>query len=109
MIFLFLIASIVKSTNKSTRARALGKSGDYSIRLAASLRVFLGMNIMFSLFAYGLSGYEWYFMAGLSEVLDRMTTGQAQSRGCISRGLRNSPGVRNATGEGVRDSGCEVS
>ena len=31
------------------------------------------MNVTFSLASYGLSGYEWYLMAGLSAILARLS------------------------------------
>jgi putative inorganic carbon (HCO3(-)) transporter len=54
------------------RCRAARATGLVS-RLTDSLQIFLIMNIMFSLASYGLSGYEWYLMAGLSTVVTRLS------------------------------------
>jgi O-antigen ligase len=42
------------------------------LRLVPALQVFLGMNILFSLASYGLSQYDWYFTAGLTDVVTRL-------------------------------------
>jgi len=42
------------------------------LRLVPALQVFLGMNILFSFASYGLSQYDWYFTAGLTEVVARL-------------------------------------
>jgi O-antigen ligase len=41
--------------------------------LVPALQVWFGMNVLFSLASYGLSSYDWYLMAGLIEVVDRLT------------------------------------
>jgi putative inorganic carbon (HCO3(-)) transporter len=40
--------------------------------LVPALQVFIGMNILFSFASYGLSSYEWYLSAGLTEVIVRL-------------------------------------
>jgi O-antigen ligase len=41
--------------------------------LVPALQVWFGMNVLFSLASYGLSSYDWYMMAGLIEVVYRLT------------------------------------
>jgi O-antigen ligase len=41
--------------------------------LVPALQVWFGMNVLFSLASYGLSSYDWYLMAGLIEVVYRLT------------------------------------
>jgi putative inorganic carbon (HCO3(-)) transporter len=41
--------------------------------LVAALQVWFGMDLLFSLASYGLSSYDWYMMAGLIEVVHRLT------------------------------------
>ena len=41
--------------------------------LVPAVQVFIGMNVLFSFASYGLSSYEWYLTAGLTEVLGRLT------------------------------------
>jgi hypothetical protein len=38
-----------------------------------ALQVLIGMNLLFSFASYGLSMYDWYLMAGLTEVLVRLS------------------------------------
>jgi len=47
-------------------------------RLRQVLVVWLAMNLLFSLASYGLSSYEWYFLAGLCDVLVRLAGRPAQ-------------------------------
>ena len=42
------------------------------INLSDALQVFFIMNLAFSLFSYGLSGYAWYLMAGFSVVMIKL-------------------------------------
>lgn len=71
-----LIFSTVRSTAETLRAfHASSLRATFPARVAASLQVFLAMNLLFSLASYGLTSYEWYLMAGLSEVLARMAHG----------------------------------
>ncbi len=69
-IFLALITAIARGTVVAARATVqTDGSHGFLNRLALSLQVFLGMNLLFSLASYGLTSYEWYLMAGLSEAL----------------------------------------
>jgi O-antigen ligase len=72
-ILLALIASIARNvlgTIRQLRLRA--DKRPLLLRTADGLQVFLGMNLLFSMASYGLTSYEWYLTAGLSEVLARL-------------------------------------
>jgi O-antigen ligase len=48
-------------------------------RLVPALFVWLGMNLFFSWASFGLSGYEWYFTAGLVDTTLRLTADAARA------------------------------
>ena len=50
-------------------------------RLVPALQVFVGMNILFSFASYGLSSYDWYFAAGLTEVVRPASAAERGFRG----------------------------
>jgi len=54
------------------RAPALERAGD-------ALLLFFVMNLLFSLASYGLTSYEWYFLAGLTQVLTQLRTRPSES------------------------------
>ncbi len=67
------LASTIRNTLETLRVlRASSLGLTFTARVAASLQVFLAINLLFSLASYGLTSYEWYFMAGLSEVVARL-------------------------------------
>jgi O-Antigen ligase len=49
------------------------------LRTGNALQVFMVMNVIFSLASYGLTSYEWYFLAGLTEILTRLVNRTLQS------------------------------
>jgi putative inorganic carbon (HCO3(-)) transporter len=70
--FVRVLFSTLRSMVINVRSR---HSADvYEGRLATALQVWMGMNLLFSFAAYGLSGYEWYLAAGLTIALDRLST-----------------------------------
>jgi putative inorganic carbon (HCO3(-)) transporter len=73
-IFLATIWSILKDLRASlVQMKAVASGGSpIVLRLMDALQVWLSMNILFSFASYGLSSYEWYFAAGLAEVLRRI-------------------------------------
>jgi O-antigen ligase len=74
--FLAAIAANVARTGRVLRAKA--NPDPLDVRLWLSLRMWLWMNLIFSFASYGLSEYEWYFAAGLSEVLRRGVAARGQ-------------------------------
>jgi len=75
-IFMGLLASIVATVVSAIRRTGEPHgSGELLFRANLALQVWLGMNIVFSFFSYGLSRYEWYFAAGLANALTLLSTG----------------------------------
>jgi putative inorganic carbon (HCO3(-)) transporter len=60
-------------TGLRTIGRGLRDAPPIVHALVPALQVWFGMNVLFSLASYGLSSYEWYMMAGLIEVVHRLT------------------------------------
>ncbi len=72
-IFLYFIWSLGSRLRAVVRqVRATLDAQVYEAKLATALQVWVGMNVLFSFAAYGLSEYEWYFAAGLTAALDRI-------------------------------------
>jgi putative inorganic carbon (hco3(-)) transporter len=79
-VFLGLMAAILSSLRR-TRLQ-LGQAHDpppLLVRLTDALQVWVAMNIVFDLASYGLSGYEWYFAAGLTDAVARLTVATARA------------------------------
>ncbi len=72
-------------------------------RLVAALEVVLGMNILFSFASFGLSGYEWYLTAGLTDVVVRLAPQAAPvtEDPPVVRSFEPLPGVHLAAAERV--------
>jgi O-antigen ligase len=62
-VFLSLIYLIFKNFIAEKR------DNNYIIAIKRALFIFASMNIFFGLASYGLSSYEWYFIAGLSVIV----------------------------------------
>lgn len=74
VIFLLFIKSIITDFILSNRTLKTNFGGSvFLIKIVDAMQVWLGMNILFSLFSYGLSRYAWYLFAGLSVVLVRLS------------------------------------
>jgi putative inorganic carbon (HCO3(-)) transporter len=72
-LFLVLQVTVTRSVAKTLSALKLRESSsDFLVRFSMALQAWLWMNLFFSFASYGLSSYEWYFIAGLSEVLRRL-------------------------------------
>ena len=69
IVFLFTVAKTVNQTLREFRESGINTGLYY--RLSLAVQVWFGMNILFSFASYGLSSYEWYFLAGLAELLRR--------------------------------------
>ena len=69
--FMVVLARDLWGHRREWRARAraptLERTGD-------ALLLFFVMNLLFSLASYGLTSYEWYFLAGLTQVLTQLRT-----------------------------------
>lgn len=71
-IFLAFVASLLAGLRRATAIlRDAGEPSPMLRRLVPALQVWIGMNILFSFASYGLSSYDWYFAAGLTEVVRR--------------------------------------
>ena len=68
-----LIVAMWRNTAETLKMLKQTQAAPFVLRVANSLQLFLAMNLLFSLASYGLTSYEWYFMAGLSEVLARLS------------------------------------
>lgn len=76
VIFTLIIGATVKNLRTAIRGiRARAADDSYQMALANSLSVWMALNLIFSLASYGLSNYTWFFMAGLSEALIRLSVG----------------------------------
>ena len=72
LILIALVVSIVSNLRTSLAAlKATATAPPLLLRLADAVQVWLAMNILLSFASYGLSSYEWYLAAGLSDVLYR--------------------------------------
>jgi len=96
-IVLVLLATIARAVGGMLRAfMASNIRGGLIFRLSLAVRTWFGMNILFSFASYGLSSYEWYFLAGLSEVMGRYIARVAclpePAAGAPGPGMLRSPG-----------------
>lgn len=78
-IFLYFLFTVVSSISVISK-EVLQRCGDDSFEgcMASALQVWLGMDLLFSFASYGLSSYEWYFAAGLTQVLARLVATRAK-------------------------------
>jgi putative inorganic carbon (HCO3(-)) transporter len=79
-IFLLFMKSIIANFSRAQNAmKVRAAKHKFSLELNAAMQVWLGMNILFSFASYGLSSYEWYLFGGLSVVIRRLATRNADS------------------------------
>jgi len=79
VLFIVFIGVVTREVRVAqARCKAVGSTG-LVLKTADAVQVFFWMNIISSWASYGLSGYEWYLMAGLSAVVVRLAT-QAPDR-----------------------------
>jgi O-antigen ligase len=72
-IFIAVVGSVVMGLRRI--AEALGRAASPPPMLAnlvPALQVYIGMNLLFSFASYGLSMYDWYLAAGLTDVIVRL-------------------------------------
>jgi hypothetical protein len=80
-LILFVVIVYTVSTNLYTTlgiVRSQSQAEDYVKWLTDALQVWLALNVVLSLASYGLTSYEWYLMAGLSEVVRRLVSKNKQ-------------------------------
>jgi putative inorganic carbon (hco3(-)) transporter len=102
---LLFLTFIITLTSETARARKAFIDHDRNSLLPATtnaLHVFLAMNITFSLASYGLSSYEWYFMAGLTSVLGRLAVSAVPRGADAGPVIQTAPSVHRAL-KGVID------
>jgi putative inorganic carbon (HCO3(-)) transporter len=74
ILFLLFVSSVVRGLTSAARTlQQVQSPPPILLRLVPALQVLIGMNLLFSFASYGLSMYDWYLMAGLTEVLVRLS------------------------------------
>lgn len=69
VIFSMLLFCIGRSVRRALRAlRESSATNPLVLALGLALQVWFAQNLLSSLFTYGLSNYQWYFMGGLADV-----------------------------------------
>ena len=77
LMFLGVLTSVFGALRQAARTFRQSANPPAVLKgLVPALQVFIGMNILFSFASYGLSSYEWYFAAGLTEVIVRLSRTQ---------------------------------
>jgi putative inorganic carbon (HCO3(-)) transporter len=85
-IFVVFLVTVARTASRTLKAlRQAGMKDGLTLRLSLAVQVFFGMNILFSFASYGLSSYEWYFLAGLCEVLPRLSGAAAVEPGPVAK------------------------
>jgi hypothetical protein len=80
LIFAALLASIERNVRTVLRTlRTSDHASSCMLAIGKAVHVWYGMNLLFSLFTYGLSSYSWYLLGGLAEVLGRLSSGTGQT------------------------------
>jgi putative inorganic carbon (hco3(-)) transporter len=73
ILFLMFVGSLLLGLRRAAEALRHAKSPPPILcRLVPGLQVLIGMNLLFSFASYGLSQYDWYLVAGLTEVIGRL-------------------------------------
>ncbi len=94
-IFLWFIASLLLSLRDAARILRAKRDALPALHaLTPALQVWIGMNILFSFASYGLSGYEWYFTAGLAAIVVRLASPVAVPAGNAGAPASGTDGVR---------------
>jgi len=67
---IWLIASVLTTVRHALRHLSESPAPSaFLTRLCMAVQAFTMMNVLFSFFSYGLTSYEWYFLAGLSTAI----------------------------------------
>ena len=73
ILFLMFVSSVLVGLRRAAAAlRASASPPPILCRLVPALQVLMGMDLLFSFASYGLSQYDWYLIAGLTEVIGRL-------------------------------------
>ena len=73
VIFLSFVGSVIIGLRRIAEAlRTATSPPPILVHLVPALQVFIGMNLLFSFASYGLSMYDWYLAAGLTDVIVRL-------------------------------------
>lgn len=78
LVFIWLVARELWRLQRHWRARPRAPT---LARTGEALLIFLVMNLLFSLASYGLTSYEWYLLAGLTQVVARLSSEEAEPAG----------------------------
>jgi putative inorganic carbon (hco3(-)) transporter len=72
-IFIAVVGSVVMGLRRIAEALQRAASPPPMLaNLVPALQVYIGMNLLFSFASYGLSMYDWYLAAGLTDVIVRL-------------------------------------
>ena len=102
-IFAMLLRSIWTGTQQALATlRNSPTANPLLLRLGRTVRVWLAVSILGSLFTYGLSSYNWYFLAGLADVVTALlehhatvaTTGRRGLAGAVDEPIRDLRSLR---------------
>jgi O-antigen ligase len=81
ILFLMFAWSVLVGLRRASLALRVAESPPPILkRLVPGLQVLIGMNLLFSFASYGLSQYDWYLVAGLTEVIGRLLAVPAGAR-----------------------------
>jgi len=83
-IYLMFLKSIYVGFNNCKHADDQQNVSVFLRRMVDCMQVLLIMNFLFSFASYGLSSYEWYFLGGISVVLQRLAM-EAENRATAGR------------------------
>jgi O-antigen ligase len=81
IVFLAFIGSLIAGGRRAARCLREAPNASAIVRhVVPALYVWLGMNLLFSWASFGLSGYEWYLTAGLTDVTVRLAMQTVHAR-----------------------------
>jgi O-antigen ligase len=73
VLFIAVVGSVVMGLRRLAHAlRSATSPPPLLVHLVPGLQVLIGMNLLFSFASYGLSMYDWYLAAGLTDVIVRL-------------------------------------
>jgi putative inorganic carbon (hco3(-)) transporter len=80
-VFLVFLWVVARDLWKHQRRWRLASTKGTIVRAGDALKLFMVMNLVFSMASYGLTGYTWYFLAGLTDSLARLSDEGHQPEG----------------------------
>ena len=84
VLYLGFLRALVVDIRRTTRAVKTDGPATLVTRTMDALHLWLIMNLAFSVASFGLSGYEWYLMAGLSAAVARLCAASAERRDALA-------------------------